>query len=133
MKTDKVYITGMEVEIFSNIFKIKIILYTRNINEKNLLKTDDDKVESIILENKYEGNFALILDKYPNEIYNHYSSLRHISNKNRLNDERLNNIKNRIINPLSYTDRVHIPRYFIILFRVWTMSGELKGLIDNLI
>ena len=30
--------------------------------------------------------------------YNHYSSLRPISNKNRLNDERLNNIKNRIIN-----------------------------------
>ena len=81
MKTDKVYGTGMEVETFSNIFKIKIILYTRYINDKNLLKTDDDKVESIILENKYEGNFALILDKYPNEIYNHYSSLRPTSNK----------------------------------------------------
>ena len=32
------------------------------------------------------------------KIHNYYSSLRPISNKNRLNDERLNDIKNRIIN-----------------------------------
>ena len=75
MKTDKVYGAGMEVETFSNIFKIKIVVYTRYINDnKNLLKIEDDKFESIILGNKYEGNFALMLDKNQNEIYNHYSS-----------------------------------------------------------
>ena len=43
MKIVKVYGIGMEVETFSNIFKIKIILYTRYINDKNLLKTDNGK------------------------------------------------------------------------------------------
>ena len=89
---------GMEIETFSNIFKIKISLYTRYINNINLLKTDNDWVESIILGNEYEGKFAIMLDKYPKKIHNYYSLLRPISNKNKLNNDRLNDIKNRIIN-----------------------------------
>ena len=39
-----------------------------------------------------------MLDKYSNEIHNHYSSLRPISDKNKLNNDRLNYIKDSIIN-----------------------------------
>ena len=98
MKKDKVYGTGLEIETFCNIFKLKIILYTRHINEKDCLKKDDDKVESVILGNAYEGNFALVLDKYSKEILNHFSSLKPKSDKNKLNNDRLNDIKNMIIN-----------------------------------
>ena len=99
MKKDKVYGTGLEIETFSNIYKIKIILFTRYITDKKCNKTHSDKVESIIIGNDYEGNFALMLDNYPNnENLNHYSSLRPKSNKNSLNSNRLNEIKNDIIN-----------------------------------
>ncbi len=99
MKKDKVYGTGLELETFSNIFKIKIILFTRYITDEKFKKTHYDKVDSIIIGNKYEGNFALILDNYPNnELFNHYSSLRPKNNNNCLNNERLNEIKDSIIN-----------------------------------
>ena len=65
MKKDKVYGTGLELETFSNIFKIKIILFTRYITDEKLLKKHHDKVDSIVFGNNYEGNFALVLDNYP--------------------------------------------------------------------
>ena len=56
-------------------------------------------MDNIIIGNEYKGKFALLLDKYQNnEIFNHYSSLGSISNKNGLNNNSLNDIKNRIIN-----------------------------------
>ena len=40
-----------------------------------------------------------MLDNYPkNEFVNHYSSLRPKNNKNSINNDRLNEIKNNIIN-----------------------------------
>ena len=97
MKKDKVYGTGLEVETFSKIYKIKIILFTRYITDKNSNKKHSDKVNSIIIGNEYEGNFALMLDNYSkSDSLNHYSSLRPKSNKNSLNSNRLNEIKNDI-------------------------------------
>ena len=99
MKKDKVYGTGLEVETFSKIYKIKIILFTRYITDKNCNKKHSDKINSIIIGNDYEGNFALMLDNYSkSDSLNHYSSLRPKSNKNSLNSNRLNEIKNDIIN-----------------------------------
>ena len=49
MKKDKVYGTGLELETFSNIFKIKIILFTRYITDKKFKKMHYDKVDSIII------------------------------------------------------------------------------------
>ena len=89
----------MELESFRNIFKIKIILFTRHITDKKFKKTHYYKVDSIIFGNEYDCNFVLLLDKYPkNELLNHYSSLRPKTNKNGLNNDRLNEIKNCIIN-----------------------------------
>ena len=34
-----------------------------------------------------------------------------------------------LINPLSSHDRAHTPRYIITLLGVWTLPGELKGLV----
>ena len=99
MKKDKTYGTAMELETFSQIYKIKIKLFTRYITDEKCNKTDYDKVSSIIFGYKFEGNFALMLDNYPkNEFVNHYSSLRPKDNKNSINNDRLNEIKNSIIN-----------------------------------
>ena len=57
MKKDKVYGTAMELESFSNILKIKIILFTRHITDEKFKKTHYNKVDSIIFGNEYEGNF----------------------------------------------------------------------------
>ena len=98
-----------ELETFSNIFKIKIILFTRHITDEKFKKTDYDKVDRILIGNKYEGNFALILDNQPkNDLLNHFSSLKPKNNKNSLNKDRLNKIKNGIINkyPNIKIDRV---------------------------
>ena len=99
MQKDKVYGTGLELETSGNIFKIKIILFIRYITDKKFKKTHYDKVDSIIFGNEYESDFALLLDNYPkNDLFNHCSSLRPKNNKDRLNTDRLTEIKNSIIN-----------------------------------
>ena len=98
MKKDKEYGTGLELESFSNIFKIKIILFKRHITNEKLMKTHYDKIDSLIIGNIYEGNFGILLDIYPNDNLNHFSSCRPKDNKNSLNNDKLNEIRNSIIN-----------------------------------
>ena len=98
MKKYKEYGTGLELESFSNIFKIKIILFKRHITNEKLMKTHYDKIDSLIIGNIYEGNFGILLDIYPNDNLNHFSSCRPKDNKNSLNNDKLNEIRNSIIN-----------------------------------
>ena len=103
--------------------KIKIILFTRHITDVKLKKTHNDKVDSLIIGNLYEGNFAIILDNYKiNDNFNHYSSLRPKNNKNSLNNDRLNEIRNSIINkyPNLKIDK-------IISGKTGKIVGERKG------
>ena len=123
MKKDKEYGTGLELGSFCNMLKIKIILFTRHITDVKLKKTHNDKVDSLIIGNLYEGNFAIILDNYKiNDNFNHYSSLRPKNNKNSLNNDRLNEIRNSIINkyPNLKIDK-------IISGKTGKIVGERKG------
>ena len=64
MRNDKEYGSLLEIETFCEIFKIKIIVYTRKIIDENYLKKDTDLLDTYIVGEKYKGNFGLIFDKY---------------------------------------------------------------------
>ena len=76
MRKDKEYGTGTEIQIFSIICGIKIILYTRYINNSKCLKTKNDKIGKLEINENGIGNFGLLLESYINqENINHYSPL----------------------------------------------------------
>ena len=77
MRKDKIDGTGTEAQIFSIICGIKIIHYTRYINNYKCLKTKNDKIIKLEINENGKGNFGLLLDIYKNhEDVNHYSSLK---------------------------------------------------------
>ena len=101
MRNDKEYGSLLEIETFCEIFKIKIIVYTRKIIDENYLKKDTDLLDTYIVGEKYKGNFGLIFDKYAKDetgIYNHYSDLYPKDNNIGISDQELQNIRNEIIN-----------------------------------
>ena len=72
-------------------------MYARYITDKNCQKLLEDKITSIIIGDTYEGNFALLLDNYPdNENVNHFQSI-YSNNGIKIINEKLDNIKNEII------------------------------------
>ena len=100
-RNDKEYGSLLEIETFCEIFKIKIIVYTRKIIDENYLKKDTDLLDTYIVGEKYKGNFGLIFDKYAKDetgIYNHYSDLYPKDNNIGISDQELQNIRNEIIN-----------------------------------
>ena len=50
MRNDKEYGSLLEIETFCEIFKIKIIVYTRKIIDENYLKKDTDLLDTYIKE-----------------------------------------------------------------------------------
>ena len=93
MRNDKIYGSGIELEVFSIICGIKIKCFRRKIN---ISKTKKDQVEKIIINEKGIGNFGLLLDFYQNnENLNHYSSLRY-KKGNGISNENLIKIRNII-------------------------------------
>ena len=60
MRTDNEYGSLLEINIFSEIFKIKITIYIRHIDDDKLLKRDSDLLETQIIGEKYEGNFGIL-------------------------------------------------------------------------
>ena len=96
MRNDKEYGSFLEIRTFCEIFKIKIIVYTRNITNEKYLKRDTDLLDTYIAGEKYKGNFGLIFDRYAEDkagIYNHYSDLYPKENIG-ISDEKLENIRN---------------------------------------
>ena len=100
MRTDKEYGSILEIDTFCIIFKIRIFVYIRYINDKNCYKQNSDKLDLHISGEQYEGNFGLILDKYPdkNELLNHFQALEPKNKKIGINDKKLQEIKDKIIN-----------------------------------
>ena len=64
MRKDNEYRALLEINTFCKIFKIKITIYIRNIDDEKLLKEDSDLWETKIIGEKYEDNFENILNKY---------------------------------------------------------------------
>ena len=95
MRNDKIIGTGTEAQVFSIICGIKNIYYLRMINNSKYLKTKNDQVKEIIINENGIGNFGLLLDIYKNhENINHYSLLRYkkgngISNENLIKIEKI--------------------------------------------
>ena len=86
---------------FSKIFKIKITIYIRHIDDEQLLKKDSDLLETQIIGEKYEGNFGIILDKYKKdekETLNHFMDIYPKDGKIGISDEKLKDIQNNIKN-----------------------------------
>ena len=101
MRTDNEYGSLLEINIFSEIFKIKITIYIRHIDDEQLLKKDSDLLETQIIGEKYEGNFGIILDKYKKdekETLNHFMDIYLKNGKIDISDEKLKDILNIIKN-----------------------------------
>ncbi len=93
MRKDREFGTGTEIQIFSIICGIKIIHYTRYINNYKCLKTKNDKIIKLEINENGIGNFGLLLDSYINlENINHYSPLIY-KKGNSISDENLMKIK----------------------------------------
>ena len=92
MRKDKEFGSFLEIWTFCEIFKIKIIIYQRNINDEDYLKQDTDLLDTYIAGEKYEGNFALIFDRYVKDeaqIYNHFNDLYPKDNNIGISKEKL--------------------------------------------
>ena len=101
MRKDKEYGSFLEIWTFCEIFKIKIIIYQTNITDEDYLKQDTDLLDTYIAGEKYEGNFALIFDRYVKDeaqIYNHFNDLYPKDNNIGISKEKLENIRKEIIN-----------------------------------
>jgi len=128
MRNDKEYGSFLEIRTFCEIFKIKIIIYIRNIIDENYLKQDTDLLDTYIAGEKYKGNFGLIFDRYAEDkagIYNHYSDLYPKENIC-ISDEKLENIRNEIINKYP-----NIKIDYIISGRTGKKVGSRKGKSDR--
>ena len=98
MRKDKEYGSVLEIQTFSNIFKIRIYQFTRYIDDKGYKKSSKDKITTVIIGEQYEGNFAILLNNYKNnEILNHFQSIKPANGKVGINEKKLQEIKEKII------------------------------------
>ena len=99
MRKDKEYGSILEIQAFSIIFKIRIYQFTRYIDDKGYKKSSKDKITTVIIGEQYEGNFSILLNNYKtNEILNHFQSLKPAGVKVGINEKKLQEIKEKIIN-----------------------------------
>ena len=111
MRKDKEFGTGTEIQIFSIICGIKIIHYTRYINNSKCLKTKNDKIIKLVINENGIGNFGLLLDRYINlENINHYSPLIY-KKGNGISEENLMKIKKIICDNPNSNEEIDLRKF----------------------